>query len=270
VYSNVDGVLRNPTAPAFSSAAGVLNELWRNDAALVFCSSKTRAELEFVQQKLDIAHPFICENGGAVIIPNDYFHFDLPNARSIAGRQAIEFGRTYDDVADVLHRTADRLGLQVVGFRDMSIEEVAKACQLPLLQARLAKLREYEEPFRLIKATSSARSRLFRALDAASLRGTPGALFDRVGAPVEMAVGVNLLNHLYRREHADLTTIGVVQTKPDDGLLRLVDHSILVVDADADEEAIGVLDWAEAIIDSVKELRERRTTLWSAAGVRRC
>lgn len=265
VFSDVDGVLREPHAPAFTKAAAALRQLALDDTALVLCSGKTRAELEFVQQKLDITHPFICENGGAVIIPNGYFDFDIPNTRSVAGYQAVEFGRAYAEVVDILRRTANRLRIGIVGFSDISIEEVATECRIPLLQARLAKLREYEEPFRFVDRAPAARSRLVKALDAASLRVREGGRFDRVGAPVDIAVGVNLLKSLYRRARGDVISVGVTHTTPDDNLLRLVDHSILAADDDPDAEAINVIDWAEAIVDRVKELRGKRTTSRSVA-----
>jgi len=261
VYSDVDGVLQEPHKQPFVRAAAALKELVPDDTALVLCSGKTRAEIEFIQQKLDIDHPFICESGGAVLIPDGYFPFDVPNTRSLPGYRAIEFGRPYADVVEILHRTADDLRIQVVGFSDMSIEEVARECRLPMLQARLAKLREYEEPFRLQSPSPAVWSRLCRALQSASLRCTKGEGFNRVGAPVDRSVGVNLLNTLYRRAVAAVTTIGVTRTMHEDNLLPLVDHPIMVADDDAAGSAAGTLDaidWAEAIVDTVQEIRRNR------------
>jgi mannosyl-3-phosphoglycerate phosphatase len=260
VFSDVDGVLRAPHTPAFTTAAAVLKQLAPDDTALVLCSDKTRAELEFVQQKLDITHPFICENGGAVIIPGGYFDVEIPNSRGVGGWQAVEFGRAYADVVDILHRTAERQRIDIVGFSDMSIEEVARECRLPLLEARLAKLREYEEPFRLVDPSLPARSRLFKALEAAGLRGTEDRPFDRAGAPVDSTVGMQLLMGLYQRGRADLITVGVTNMAPDGNLFRLVDHAIMAADDNPGEESIDVVDWAEAIVDRVKELRGKHTT----------
>src|SRR6185437_13348326 len=123
---------------------------------------------------------------------------------------------TYSDVVDLLHRTADRLRIEVVAFSDMSIEEVARECGLPLLQARLAKLRDYEELFRFVDPGSAGRSRLFKALEGVNLRGRKGGRFDRVGAPVDGAGGVSLLTSLYRRGRGDVVTICVAGTSSDD------------------------------------------------------
>lgn len=265
VFSDVDGVLRAPHGPVFTTAAAVLKQLALDDAALVLCSGRTRAELEFVQQKLDITHPFICENGGAVIIPSGYFDVEVPDARGVGGWRAVEFGRAYADVIDILHRTANRQRIEIVGFSDMSIEEVATECQLPLLEARLAKLREYEEPFRLVDPSMAVRSRLFKALDAASLRAREGRPFHRASAPVDSTVGMKLLTGLYQRGRAGLITVGVTNTAPDTNttpdtnLFRFVDHAILAADHNPGEESVDVVDWAEAIVDRVRQLREKRT-----------
>jgi mannosyl-3-phosphoglycerate phosphatase len=257
----VDGVLHDPHLPRFSRAATILRDLAVDNAALVLCSGKTRAELEFVQQKLDLVHPFISENGGAVYVPAHYFGFDVPNGRSVAGYQVVEFGRPYADVVQALRRAADRLRMPLVGFSDMSIEDVAHECHMPLLQARLAKLREYDEPFRLVDAAPGARSRLFKALDGVHLRGVAGTQFDRVGAPVDIDIGVSLLKTFFKRENPAVATAGLAhETTPHDALLGLVDYPVLVPEDD-DDGRIDVVDWAEAIVDAVQSLRRRRTAL---------
>ena len=41
--------------------------------------------------------------------------------------------------------------VRVVGFSDMTVGDVAEECGLPVLDAQLAKLREFDEPFRLLE-----------------------------------------------------------------------------------------------------------------------
>jgi predicted mannosyl-3-phosphoglycerate phosphatase (HAD superfamily) len=115
----------------------------------------------------------------------------VAQAVDIAGYGVVEFGKPYAEVVALLHRAADRLGIEVVGFSDMSVEDVAIDCDLPLLQARLAKLREYNEPFRVVNGKSGVLPRLSRALRAAGLdcisrgRLSPGgSLVSRSRRPV--------------------------------------------------------------------------------------
>jgi mannosyl-3-phosphoglycerate phosphatase len=168
MFTDVDGTLLDSRTRSCDGAAEALDLLAREQIPLVLCSSKTRAELEVVQQQLGIRDPFVCENGGGVFVPRGYFACGVPNARDIAGYEAVELGRPYGDVVDALHRIAARARVEVIGFSDMSIEDVAFECDMPLMQARLAKLREYDEPFRILDASPSAQPSLQRAARGAS------------------------------------------------------------------------------------------------------
>ncbi|MBI1875973.1 MAG: hypothetical protein HYZ58_00415 [Acidobacteria bacterium] len=270
VFSDVDDALLD--GPRSRAAVIEADErLASEQIALVFCSSKTRAELEAVRQDWGIFHPFICENGAGVFVPQRYFPFDVPYAREVAGYQAIEYGRPYADVIDILHRAANRLGIEVLGFSDMSVEQVAFECQLSLLRARLAKLREYGELFRIIDGGSSARGRLRRALHAAHLACTNSGPYDYVGSPVDPGPGIGLLTALYRRAREALITIGVGSRKDDMTLLKQVDVPI-AIESDSTwarpspatrmpgarlAATAGIAGWLEELVGIVREARRR-------------
>jgi len=226
--------------------------------SLVLCSSKTRAEVETIQQALGIHHPFVCESGAATFVPAGYFPFDVPQARDLAGYQAVEFGRPHAEIAQALRRTAARLRVDMVAFGDMSVDEVARDCHLSLLQARLAKLPEYGERFRVRDRRAAARGRLFDALQASHLRCTGGAHFDYVGAPVENSLGVALLRTLYHRAFGAVVTVGLADAMADDNLLQLVDRRVIVGDEDPARGGVDVAAWARAIVDIVEEVRGDR------------
>ena len=88
LFSFVDQPLANPGASAFRGAARTLEQLAVENIPLVLCSSKTRAQLECIRDRLGISAPFICEHGAAVMIPAGYFELDLPNTRKLAGYEA--------------------------------------------------------------------------------------------------------------------------------------------------------------------------------------
>lgn len=254
VFSCVDGALDDLPASSSSAATRALRDLTRENVAIVLCSSKTRAELELIQQELGVQHPFICENGGAAFVPRGYFGFDVPGARDFPGFQAVEFGRSYADVVATLHRTAERLRVEIIGFSDMSIEQVARECQLPILRARLAKLREYEEPFRILDPSPGARNRLVRALEAASLRCVRRSGYDHVGAAVDASISANLLCALYRQASGPIRT-AALGTMTDETLLRLMDRQVVFDDDAKDRGPVDIAGWAETMVDLVEDLR---------------
>lgn len=269
VFTDVDNALLD--GPRSRAAVIEADDcLAREQIALVFCSGKTRAELEAVRQDWGIFHPFLCEHGAGVFVPQGYFPFDVPYAREVAGYHAIEFGRPYADVIDILHRSATRLGIEVLGFSDMSVEQVASECHLSLLRARLAKLREYGELFRIIDGSSSARSRLRRTLHAAHLACTHSGPYDYVSSPVDPGPGIGLLTTLYRRTRGSLITIGLGSRKDDVALLQQVDVPI-AIGSDSRRSrptpvtrvpgariaATDIAGWVDGIVDLVREARCR-------------
>jgi mannosyl-3-phosphoglycerate phosphatase len=267
VFADLDGVLGDLHGCAFfADAAATLKPLRRLDIPLVLCSSRTRAEIEAIQQALEIRHPFVCERGGAVFIPGGYFGFNVPRARDLAGYEAVEYGRPYADVVRILHRTAERLAIDIVGFSDMSVEDVARDCHMPLLQARLAKLREYAERFRVLDSNESTRSRLVRGLNATRLRCVPGERYDYVGAPVDTSLGVNFLCSLYQHADEDVLTVGIEGRVTDDPLLRQVDRRVKMSHDDPAKGGVDAISWAEAIVDIANELRRQESEGLTIAG----
>jgi predicted mannosyl-3-phosphoglycerate phosphatase (HAD superfamily) len=264
VFSHVDAVLMHPRDGLFTVARNILRQFAADDVAIVLCSSKTRAELEYIQQTLGIADPFICENGAASFIPDGYFDADIPGARELSGYQAVEFGRTYADVVGVLRRTTERLRIRILGFSEMSIDDVARECGLPLLQARLAKLREYEERFKVLDPDPAASHRLRKAMSGSHLRCVEADPFDYVGAPVDHRLGVNMLNGLYRRARGSVLTIGVTESGGEDGLETLVDQVNEIPEGDFTAGTLTVVEWARAVGDAVRDVRRQPARLHAA------
>ena len=191
------------------------------------------------------------------MIPGGYFDSAPSNTRELAEYQAVEFGRPYADVVEKLHRTAGRLKIEVVGFSDMSIEDVANESRIPLMQARLAKLRDYEELFRIVDGNPTVRRRLFTSLQGVALRCSEGHPFNTVSAPVDHRIGVNLLTNFYRREGGEIRTVGVTDASRHDNLVGLVDHSLSTTGVEVSTWSSDVVGWAESIVHIVQQIRER-------------
>jgi mannosyl-3-phosphoglycerate phosphatase len=260
-FSDIDGVFERASDRALASARDVLAEAQSESGCalpLVLCSSRTRAELELFQHKLGLAHPFVCENGGATLVPQGYFGFAVPGARSLPGYEAVEYGGAYADVVQLLRRIARRLHVEISGFSDMSIEAVARVCGMPLLQARLAKLREYDEPFRVLDPDPLASARFVKAAQAMGLRCTTVNAFVHAGTHPDVREGVTLVRSLYRRAFGTVTTLGLTRAMVDANLVPVVDHAVVVHDDDVARGAVDVVGWAEAVVDVARQLRERR------------
>jgi len=229
VVTDLDGTLLDHETYACEAARDTLDLLARSGVPVVLCSSKTQAEIAAVQRELGIRHPCISENGGALFIPDDYFPCLPTIVRKLHNGVAVEFGSPYRDVVAALRIVAARLRTTVVGFNDMSVEEVAEVCHLSLARARLAKLREYDEPFRIVQPATAARTRLRAALHARGFRYTSGARFDHVTGPTDKGLPLAALVTLYRRNVGRRAlTVGLGDALNDLPLLANVDIPIVV------------------------------------------
>ena len=263
-------------AAAERHGAAIRTLVRSEDVSLVLCSSMTRAELEMCQQELEIRQPFVCESGAAIFVPHDYFPFEIPSDRDLAGYYAIEFGRRHTEVLDTLHRAAARAHVDVVGFSDLSVEQVAAECGLSLSQARLSKLREYDEPIRPIDAASHGR--LYRALWSAGLAFTYRRRHDHVGAAVDKGRCVRLLTALYRRAYGSVLSIGIGDARQSAALLQRVKFPFVVERTFGDESG-GLLPgvprlrlesestgWLDAIVAGAERALDRQLHRVHAAG----
>lgn len=273
VFSGVEALLNDQRAAKFDDAEPVVALLASRGVPLVLCSGRTRAELEYVQQGIGIADPFICEHGAAVFVRNGYFPSQLlGGSRPVREYAALEFGRPYTDVVDAVHEAAMKARAQIVSFAEMSIVEVAAAWGVPPLRARLAKLRDYEEGFRVIDGNQAARTRLWRQLQVAHLACVSDGIFDFAGPPVDLASGVQWLSTLYRRAHGRTVTIGLGDRSHHVPLLRRVDVPIIVgsepevtrrLFADVPNATLAVHRRRSNLVDLIAAVLERQS--WIAA-----
>ncbi|HSF66855.1 MAG TPA: HAD-IIB family hydrolase, partial [Nitrospiraceae bacterium] len=149
VYSDVDGSLLDGTTYSFDAAIPAITELREQGIPLILVSSKTRAEMEPLRQRLNNHDPFIVENGGAVFVPHGLFEFPLERMRTKSPYQVIELGLPYNMLRDVLKQIEEAVETPIRGFGDMSVEAVMEVTGLPRADAVLAKQREYDEPYLL-------------------------------------------------------------------------------------------------------------------------
>ena len=144
----------------------------------------------------------------------------------------------------------------------MTIEEVAGLTGLTIEEARLAKQRDYEEPFIF---PDKPDDRFFREIEGEKLRWTQGRLFHLMGDH-HKGRAVTILRRLYERRDGPVMTIGVGDSLNDLPFMLAVDRPVLVKkesgkhDARIDipglirTEGIGPVGWNEAVMKLIDEL----------------
>ena len=206
-----------------------LDGLIDRGVAVVLWGNETRAEMELIRADLDVRHPFISESGGGLFLPVGYFTEAPVHARAFAGYDVLDFGRPYPVVAAALHAVANKLKIDVNGFSGMSVQDVANDCRLSLAQARLATLREYDEPFRIVDANPAVQGRLFEGLRRAGFRCFTHEAHHHVTGVKDKTESVRTLTSLYRRQFHEVLTVGLARDPDELGLLQAVDVPVVIL-----------------------------------------
>jgi mannosyl-3-phosphoglycerate phosphatase len=228
IVTDLDGTLLDPVTYAIDPALRALDRVKRLGIPVVLCSSKTRAEIERIRRRIGISDPFIPENGGAIVAPAGYFARLPPGAIVADERITLKLGSPYAAVVASLKEVAAAERVTVIGFSDMSVSEVAADCGLSLLDAQLAKMRQYDEPFTLVGAGPAQRSRFLKALKRRGVRVVSGGRYDHATGDTDKGKAVGLLRTLFAERGDPVVLVGLGDGLNDMPLLRAVDHPLIV------------------------------------------
>jgi mannosyl-3-phosphoglycerate phosphatase len=111
----------------------------------------------------------------------------------------------------------------------MSAREIARATGLSLAEARLAKRREFDEPFRFVCAADAGRVRFVRLARKSGFDLTTGGRFWHLFAGSDKGLAVRRLAALYRRsKKGDIRTLALGDAENDLPMLRAVDRAVLL------------------------------------------
>ena len=245
IFTDMDGTLIDHDTYSFHDSLPAIELTKQRSIPLVFCSSKTRAEIEEYRKKMDIFHPFVSEK-----------------------YQIIELGTPYETLCRVFREIREELRLDIRGYSDMDPEEVSRICGLKPKDARLAGEREYDEPFLI--ASKEKRDREEELVEAIRKRGfgyTKGGRFFHLIGKNDKGKAVEILSELFKEEFADIKTIGIGDSTNDKSLLERVDVPVLVQKPDGGydpsvtvsglikADGIGPKGWNRFVTDYLKTAR---------------
>jgi mannosyl-3-phosphoglycerate phosphatase len=267
IFTDLDGTLLDHQTYSFSAAVSALEILNAKGIPLVFCSSKTRAEIEYWRDKLGNRHPFISENGGGIFIPFSYFAEDhiraaVPKSKMVGGYHVLVLGIPYQVLRGAL-KDLRLSGFDIKGFGDMTPREVAEITGLSRKEAALAKKREFIEPL-IFQGDKMNLSAFLTSVREKGLRLTQGRFYHLMGDH-NKGEGVDALKLLYQRKYGNIVTIALGDTPADVPMLENVDYPILVRNyrGEHDErialpnlmraEGIGPKGWNRAVIEFIRE-----------------
>jgi len=241
VFTDLDGTLLDAQTYDCRPASLALAELAARAIPVVFCTSKTRAESEFLQHQIGVSGPLIVESGGAIWIDGEI----------------VVLGVRYAEVLDRFRELKALVGGAIRGFADLTDAELAQLTGLPPDQAVLARQREYEEPFFFLHDQEVLAGRICSEAEQMGLRVTRGGRFWHLHGPTDKGRAVR---HLLQR-YPGHRSIGLGDSALDLPMLQVADWAVVVARPDGTHDPIlqthlpnsyrtrapGPFGWTEAI-----------------------
>jgi mannosyl-3-phosphoglycerate phosphatase len=180
----------------------------------------------------------------------------------------IELGEPYNRLIDIFRLL--RSGppdFGVVGFSDLTVKELAMERGMTLDEAARAKAREYSEPFRFTDISPAKMDVFLERIRQSGRQFAIGGRYYHLQGSYDKGRAVDILNHMFKRVHRQITTIGIGDSQNDAPMLGKVDKPVIVKRPSGVHkpelvaqypkalltDGIGPKGWAEAVLRMVSE-----------------
>jgi len=230
VVTDLDGSLLDHFSYSWEPAVPAINLLKRRRIPLIFCTSKTRAELVYLQDRMGIDSPFISETGGAIWFRPEVVKTQPPGARSLAGMYAFVLGRSYRELRSALVGYREKHDLDMTGFGDLEADRVAELCNVPLDVAELVLQRDFDEPFFFnTPPPPGILEKMHRDFARQQMRIIQGGRFYHLVGQSDKGRGIKRLREWYQESlEQPVTIIGLGDSPNDIALFEASDIPVLI------------------------------------------
>jgi mannosyl-3-phosphoglycerate phosphatase len=265
IFTDLDGTLLAHDSYSWDGARPALEELERRHIPLVFCTSKTRAEVRSLRRAMGNCDPFIVENGGVVVIPP--IHSPRPGPSRRKRERVLMLGRPYEEVIAALQTVALHVGVEVRGFHHMTDQEIAERTGLSVKDAHQARQRETGEPFLLVDARQREIRAFSRLAHEIGYTVQRGGRFWHISANCDKGLALSTVVSFYRAAwRTPIRTIALGNSANDLPMLQVVDQPILMPQPDGSFDAevtaalphvvrfpgAGPEGWAKAVLEAIE------------------
>ncbi|GAA5523760.1 mannosyl-3-phosphoglycerate phosphatase [Microbulbifer aestuariivivens] len=231
IVTDLDGTLLDHFDYSHTPVDPLLARLESAAIPVVLNSSKTLSEMLALQSELQNQHPFICENGSAIVIPRSYFP-NLPAGiaalESADGMLILETGTPRETLLRYLEADAVKHDAPYLAFSRASTAEITEATGLSSEQAELAKQRRYSEPL-LWRGSEAEKSAFRQRAREAGLATLQGGRFLHLQGPTDKGRTTEILRRCYRHAgREDIALICAGDSENDLDMLAVADVAVII------------------------------------------
>ena len=230
VFTDIDGTLTDVETGELGEVKDLIRSLKNRSIPVILCSAKTRAEQIKIRRELGLTEPFIVENGGAIVIPKDYFGSlsDMPNHKEVKEYDIIELGKPVREIRLKLLNIRNQFKFKFIGVADLSIESLCHLTDMPPASARRMAQREYGET--ILQIDRRQQRRFAKVAEQSGLKTIYGGRFFDVTIGNDKGKAVGIMMNLYKKKYYkdNVKFFGVGDSQNDSTMLRLMDVPMLV------------------------------------------
>ena len=228
VFTDLDGSLLDHQSYSHAPALPMLERLRNLGIPLIPASSKTEAEILALRETLGNDHPFIIENGAAVLVPKGYFARPTADARLAGGYEVKSFCEGRAHWLAVVERLRPAYDGEFVTFAESSIRQIREMTGLGQAAAERAALRAYGEPLRWL-GSAARRDRFIRDLERLGARALIGGRFLHVSGETDKGRALRWLKARYEADGGRPCHAIAVGDSPNDlAMLEAADQALIV------------------------------------------
>jgi mannosyl-3-phosphoglycerate phosphatase len=262
IFTDLDGTLLNQEDYSFDAVLPVLKKLRDLNIPVIPVTSKTRSEVEILRQQLQLCDPFIVENGSGIFIPVNDHRFLVSEAEVWGNYHLLRLGFTYEEARQKIKQVEQQLNQELKGFGDLSEAEIQALTGLPDSEVKLAKAREFTEPF--VTPKNTAPESIEQAVFSLGDRVVVGDRFSHlIGGNAGKGKAVTLLVELYQNSGREIVTIGLGNSPNDLGMLEVVQHPIILPGKKGIHPGLAGRDWPVASAVAPEGWAQAVTTILS-------
>lgn len=232
VFTDLDGCLLDHHDYSFSLAMPLIEQLKQQKIPLIINSSKTRLEVESIQNKLGLNSPFIIENGGAIVFNPDIDElpfFTNEDELEIIDKYTIKkLATSRETILSVANSIKQKHQFKYKGFNDMSLSQISELTQLSFEDAYAARTREFSEPI-YWQDNQHNLSQFKQLLSEHQIKLQQGGRFIHLGGHCNKRDGMNWLLHQwvhYDSPHKAVIALG--DSFNDLSMLNQSDYAIVI------------------------------------------
>lgn len=246
ILSDLDGTFLDHEDYSFDKSLGALKEFLAKNGLIGFVTSKTAAEVlkldgELKAVGVDAPIPFIVENGCGIYLPKALVEgINLEEvAKEMApesiisekdGYWVIGFGESsYSQMRRILKEEIEpAIGKGIIGFGDMTAEELAENSGLTPEAANLAQTREFDEPYYIVDSTDDDYQKAREITERHGLSYHKGGRYAHISIPQDKGKAAKLLLKILEQKTSAVISVGIGDAENDLPLIKVCDLGYLV------------------------------------------